>query len=111
APQESESPAGSAGSAEEGDRAAARAVHRRARILGTLGVELYYGPRQPEGEQHAREAVRLGRDAGDAALLGRTLNNFCVAAWVPGKDPERRAATDEALALVGRGLPRRTEIV
>ncbi|RJK96316.1 BTAD domain-containing putative transcriptional regulator [Vallicoccus soli] len=84
---------------------------RRARLLGTLAVELYYGDRQREGEERAREAVALARATGDPALRGRTLNNLCLAAWRPGRDGEREAATDEALALVGAGLPRRTELV
>ncbi|WP_158545976.1 BTAD domain-containing putative transcriptional regulator [Blastococcus sp. TF02A-30] len=82
-----------------------------ARLLGTLGVELAFGP-DDRGVQAARRAVEMARRIGDPELLGRTLNNFCLAVWGrPGAAELRLAATDESLQLAGRGLPRRTEFM
>ncbi|GAA3397135.1 BTAD domain-containing putative transcriptional regulator [Cryptosporangium minutisporangium] len=82
---------------------------QRAAMLGTLGVELYYGPQRAEGERHATRAVELARPLGDPALLAQTLNNYHIAAWVPEREAERRRATDEAIALPG--VPRPHELV
>lgn len=73
--------------------------HDRAALLGTLGVELHYGPRRAEGERYAAEAVELARATGDSALLARTLNNHLLASFVPGRNEERLRAADELLAL------------
>ncbi|MFC3542519.1 BTAD domain-containing putative transcriptional regulator [Nonomuraea ferruginea] len=73
--------------------------HDRAALLGTLGVELHYGPRRAEGERRAAEAVELARATGDPALLARTLNNYLLAAFVPGRNHERLRAVDELLAI------------
>ncbi len=82
----------------------------RARLLGAFGVELAYGGRRFEGVGYAEQAVALSRTIGDADLLGRTLNNYSLAAWgSPVLVPERMAAVDEALALADRGLPARTQ--
>ncbi len=90
-------------SAGEGDRLTAR-------LLGTLGVELAFSEDLQRGPSYAERAVALARDVGDPELLGRTLNNYCLAVWGrPGAAELRLRATDEALALAGRGLPRRTE--
>ncbi len=79
-----------------------------ARLLGTLGVELAFGP-DDRGVRAAERAVAMARRLGDAELLGRTLNNYNLAVWGrPGAAELRLAATDETLALSGRGLPRRT---
>ncbi|SHF58120.1 AfsR/SARP family transcriptional regulator [Geodermatophilus nigrescens] len=81
-----------------------------ARLLGTLGVELAFSEDLQRGVRYAERAVTLARGVGDPELLGRTLNNFSLAVWGrPGAAELRLAATDEALALAGRGLPRRTE--
>ncbi|WP_432924142.1 ATP-binding protein [Microbispora sp. CA-135349] len=85
------------------------AVRTRAELLGTLGVELYYGDRREEGRRHALEAVELARRTGDPLLLARTLNNFVIAAWTPEHEEERYRAAEEMLGLPG--LPRATEIV
>ncbi|MEU8272978.1 BTAD domain-containing putative transcriptional regulator [Microbispora bryophytorum] len=85
------------------------AVRTRAELLGTLGVELYYGDRREEGRRHALEAVELARRTGDPPLLARTLNNFVIAAWTPEHEEERYRAAEEMLGLPG--LPRATEIV
>src|SRR5690606_6476510 len=71
------------------------ADHDRAALLGTLGVELHYGPRRAEGERHAAAAVELARATGDPALLARTLGNYLLAAFVPGRNAERLRAADE----------------
>ncbi|MCZ2858600.1 AfsR/SARP family transcriptional regulator [Blastococcus sp. VKM Ac-2987] len=82
-----------------------------ARLLGTLGVELAFGP-DDRGVRAAQRAIQMARRIGDPELLGRTLNNFCLAVWGrPGAAELRLAATDEALALTGRGLPRRTQFM
>ncbi|GAA0282520.1 BTAD domain-containing putative transcriptional regulator [Cryptosporangium japonicum] len=82
---------------------------QRAAMLGTLGVELYYGPHRAEGERYAARAVELARPLGDPALLGQTLNNYYIAAWVPEREAERTRATTEAIGLPG--LPRPHELV
>ncbi|WP_329429886.1 AAA family ATPase [Streptosporangium sp. NBC_01495] len=82
----------------------------RAALLGTLAVELHYGgPRRAEGERHAARAVEIARGLGDPALLARTLNNYLLSCWVPGRNPERLRAAEEMLALPR--LPRATELV
>lgn len=82
----------------------------RARLLGTLGVELAYSERRAEGIAYAMRAVELARELDDPALLGRTLNNYALVAWGSADRVIRRmAAADETLALSGRGLPARTE--
>ena len=82
-----------------------------ARLLGTLGVELAFGP-DDRGVRAGERAVAMARRIGDPDLLGRTLNNFCLAVWGrPGAAELRLAATDESLQLAGRGLPRRTEFM
>ncbi|HEX2074932.1 MAG TPA: BTAD domain-containing putative transcriptional regulator [Geodermatophilus sp.] len=81
-----------------------------ARLLGTLGVELAFSEDLQRGPRYAEQAVALARQVGDPELLGRVLNNYSLAVWGrPGAAELRLAATDEALALAGRGLPRRTE--
>ncbi|HEU5149529.1 MAG TPA: BTAD domain-containing putative transcriptional regulator [Iamia sp.] len=82
-----------------------------ARLRGAVAVELYYGGDRAHGETLARRAVAAARDLGDPALLGRTLNNLVLAAWVPERDDERLAACEESLALAGSGLPAQTEVV
>jgi hypothetical protein len=82
-----------------------------ARLLGTLGIELAFGP-DDRGVRAAQRAVDMARRIGDAELLGRTLNNFSIAVWGrPGAAEVRLAAADESLQLAGHGLPRRTEFV
>ncbi len=41
-----------------------------ARLLGTLGIELAFGP-DDRGVQAAERAVEMAREIGDAELLGR----------------------------------------
>ncbi|MGY1837059.1 BTAD domain-containing putative transcriptional regulator [Blastococcus sp. SYSU DS0510] len=82
-----------------------------ARLLGTLGVELAFGP-DDRGVRAAGQAVAMARRIGDPELLGRTLNNLSLAVWGrPGAAELRLAAADESLELAGRGLPRRTEFL
>jgi hypothetical protein len=82
-----------------------------ARLLGTLGIELAFGP-DDRGVRAAQRAVDTARRIGDPELLGRTLNNFSIAVWGrPGAAEVRLAAADESLELAGHGLPRRTEFV
>ncbi|MBB2909079.1 DNA-binding SARP family transcriptional activator [Streptosporangium becharense] len=82
---------------------------RRAELLGTLGVELYYSDRRDEGRRHATEAVALARKTGDHRLLARTLNNFVIAAWTPEYEEDRYLAAEEILTLPD--LPRAAEII
>ncbi|GAA4258518.1 BTAD domain-containing putative transcriptional regulator [Dactylosporangium darangshiense] len=82
--------------------------YRRAVLLGTLAVELYHSPERELGEAHAAEAVRLARGLGDPELLARTLNNHWNVAWVPHREPERRAMVDELLAIAP--LPRTVDV-
>lgn len=81
----------------------------RAGLLGALGVELHYGPRRAEGERHAADAVRLARGLDDPALLARTLGNYLLASFAPGRNAERLRAATEMAALPG--LPRSTELI
>ncbi|MDV3222490.1 BTAD domain-containing putative transcriptional regulator [Intrasporangium sp.] len=84
----------------------------RARLLGTLAVELAYSDRRDEGIDLAERAVGIARAQGDPILLGRVLNNLSIAAWgVPDGVERRMTAADESLSLVGRGLPARTEFL
>ena len=74
-------------------------------------MELAFG-RDDRGVRAARSAIETARRIGDPELLGRTLNNFSLAVWGrPGAAELRLAAADEALAMVGKGLPRWTEFV
>ncbi|GLW21475.1 ATPase AAA [Microbispora amethystogenes] len=81
----------------------------RAALLGTLGIELNYGPRRAEGEAMVVEALEIARRIGDPALLVQVLNNYMIASWVPEREDERRRAADEMLAVPG--LPATAEIV
>jgi DNA-binding SARP family transcriptional activator/tetratricopeptide (TPR) repeat protein/chloramphenicol 3-O-phosphotransferase len=82
----------------------------RAKLLGTLGVELAYSVRRDEGVRYAEQAVQLARSLDDVPLIGRTLNNYGLVTWGSEQGVELRLkATDEAVALSGRGLPARTE--
>jgi DNA-binding SARP family transcriptional activator len=83
----------------------------RARILGTLAVELYYGDERARSEAYAVESAALARTLDDPALLGRSLNNLVIASWFPDRDDVRRAALDESLDLADRGLPVATETI
>ncbi|MEU1878224.1 BTAD domain-containing putative transcriptional regulator [Streptosporangium sp. NPDC020072] len=83
--------------------------HDRAALLGTLGMELYYGPRRAEGELHATRAVEIARSLGGPGLLARTLNNHLLVSWVPGRNAERLAVAGEMLAVPG--LTRAAELV
>ncbi|MFG3438727.1 BTAD domain-containing putative transcriptional regulator [Nonomuraea sp. NPDC047897] len=73
----------------------------RAALLGALALELHYGPRSAEGERHAVEAVALARKVGDVALLARTMSNYLLAAFRPGRNAERRAVAEELADLPG----------
>ncbi|MFI7439381.1 BTAD domain-containing putative transcriptional regulator [Nonomuraea indica] len=73
----------------------------RAALLGSLALELHYGPRSAEGERHAAEAVALARRTGDVALLARTMNNYLLAAFRPGRNAQRRAVAEELAGLPG----------
>lgn len=82
----------------------------RARILGTLAVELAYSPRLDERKRRAEQAVELVRATGDVALLGEILNNFNIAVWGAHDQVRLRlAAADESISLSGQGLPARME--
>ncbi|MFF8635291.1 BTAD domain-containing putative transcriptional regulator [Streptomyces pilosus] len=81
----------------------------RAALLGALGVELHYSPRRAEGERHAADAVRLARGLDDPELLARTLGNYLLASFAPGRNAERLRAATEMAALPG--LPRSTELI
>lgn len=81
----------------------------RAALLGTLGIELNYGPRRAEGEAMVAQAVEIARGIGDPALLLQVLNNYMIASWVPERENERRRAAEEMLAVPD--LPAAAEIV
>ncbi|MGI5346717.1 BTAD domain-containing putative transcriptional regulator [Streptomyces sp. CA-250714] len=81
----------------------------RAGLLGALGVELHYSPRRADGERAAAEAVELARKLDDPALLARTLGNYLLASFAPGRNAERLCAAREMAALPG--LSRSTELI
>lgn len=81
----------------------------RAALLGTLGMELYYGPRRAEGERYALQAVEIARGLDNPGLLARTLNNYLLVSWIPGRNAERLDAAEEMLAIPG--LPRAAQLV
>lgn len=91
-------------SAELGERS-------RAETLGTLAVELYYGPERRRGIDAGVEAVEIARTLGEPELLGRTLNNLMIACWEPGYDGQRMDLLSEALDLVGSGLTIHAEAI
>ncbi|RMI36207.1 hypothetical protein, partial [Actinomadura harenae] len=74
----------------------------RAALLGTLGLELHYAPRGAGGERHAADAVALARRLGDGPLLARTMNNYLLAAFRPGRNTERRLMAEELANLPGQ---------
>jgi DNA-binding SARP family transcriptional activator/RecA/RadA recombinase len=73
----------------------------RARVLGRLGVELYYadGAGRARGEACSAEAVALARATGDAEALGAALHAQRVALWRADRLDERLATTRELIAL------------
>jgi hypothetical protein len=81
----------------------------RALLLGTLALELYYGPRRADRERFAAEAVAIARRIGETDLLAQTLNNQWIALWTPDDEDARRKIADELIALPG--LSRSTELV
>ena len=81
----------------------------RAALLGALALELHYGTRSAEGERHAAEAVDIARRAGDLPLLARTMNNYLLAAFRPGRNAERRTVAEELANLPG--LPAGGEVM
>jgi DNA-binding SARP family transcriptional activator len=84
---------------------------QRATLLGALAQRLTFGGAdRAEVERLARQGVDLARELGDTALLGQALNNYLRATWYAEREQDRLAATEEALSLVGRGLPATTEI-
>ncbi|GAB1816967.1 BTAD domain-containing putative transcriptional regulator [Herbidospora sp. RD11066] len=83
--------------------------YQRAALLGTLSLELHYGPRVLEGRAHAMEAVEIARRLGDPDLRAQTLNNAITAFWTDDGLAQRVAYCDEMLALPG--LPKSTELV
>jgi DNA-binding SARP family transcriptional activator len=84
---------------------------QRATLFGALAQRLTFGGAdRVEVERLARQGVEVARELGDTALLGQALNNYLRAAWYAEREQDRLAATEEALSLVGRGLPATTEI-
>ena len=81
-----------------------------ARLLATLGRELYYTDRGDDGERYAHEAVLIARGLGDPDLLGFALTNSWLASHLRLRSTSARDATRETLALVGHGLSARTEL-
>ena len=91
-------------------RVGERDPEMRARLLAALGCELYYTDRNADGERYAHEAIVLARELDDPELLGLALTNWWQASNFHHRASQARAATRETLALVGRGLSKRTEL-
>jgi hypothetical protein len=84
---------------------------QRSTLLGALAQRLTFGAAdRDEVERLARLGVEIARELGDTALLGQALNSYLRAAWYPEREADRLAAAEEALSLVGKGLPATTEI-
>jgi DNA-binding SARP family transcriptional activator len=73
----------------------------RARVLGRLGVELYYADdgRRARGETCSADAVALARAVGDPRALGAALHARRIALWRADRLDERLATTEELIAL------------
>jgi DNA-binding SARP family transcriptional activator/tetratricopeptide (TPR) repeat protein len=73
----------------------------RARVLGRLGVELYYADDagRARGETCSAEAVALARATGDPEALGAALHAQRIALWRADRLDERLATTRELIAL------------
>ena len=73
----------------------------RARVLGRLGVELYYadGAGRARGEVCSAEAVALARATGDAEALGAALHAQRISLWRADRLDERLATSRELIAL------------
>ncbi|MDM4762851.1 BTAD domain-containing putative transcriptional regulator [Galbitalea sp. SE-J8] len=82
---------------------------QRARLLGTLAVELFFTGDADQCLEVSARAVELARGTGDPALLSRTLNNRMVASFFPGHEPERLEAAEQTLAVPG--LPPHEETI
>ncbi len=79
-------------------------------VLGALACELAYRDRVAAAG-HAERAVRLARRLGDADVLMTALHHAWRANGVPWLAAEQLARDDEALALLGPGRSRLTELV
>jgi DNA-binding SARP family transcriptional activator len=84
---------------------------QRSTLLGALAQRLTFGGADlAEVERLARLGVEIARELGDTALRGQALNSYLRATWSPEREADRLAAAEEALGLVGKGLPATTEI-
>ncbi|MFC8531479.1 BTAD domain-containing putative transcriptional regulator [Nocardia sp. NPDC057227] len=80
----------------------------RCRLLATIAVESRGADATPRAAHAAREAERLARELGDAALLAHALNGRYMQSFTrTGRAPERAELGTELLALADRnGLVR-----
>lgn len=85
----------------------------RAEVIGTLGVEHYYGPEGgTKGVELASEAVAMAERLGDVSLLATTLNLQLMATHDADLRPQRRMAVAERLVdLSTRGAPEEVGLV
>ena len=74
----------------------------RARVLGRLAVELYYGPSRERSEALGSEAVELARSLGDQQALTYALNARHVSLWRPDRLDERLVIARDMVALAER---------
>jgi tetratricopeptide (TPR) repeat protein len=74
----------------------------RARLLGRLAVELYYGPSRERSEALGAGALAVARRSGDRRALAYALNARHVSLWRPDGLDERLGIAREMVALAER---------
>ncbi len=71
----------------------------RVRLLARLAIETYYDGQPDRRSALADEAVASARRLGDPAALAAALSALRVARWDPDHLPERRAISEELVAV------------
>jgi tetratricopeptide (TPR) repeat protein len=74
----------------------------RARLLGRLAMELYFGGSRERREALVDEALAIARQLGDPATIAYVLNARYAALWAPENVADRLAIADEVLELARR---------
>src|SRR5207244_3095961 len=75
---------------------------RRARLLVTMAIELYWSPDSARRSTLAREAVALAEESGDLATIVAVLSGHHLAVWGPEHVHERLTTATELMALAER---------
>ncbi|CAN5623523.1 BTAD domain-containing putative transcriptional regulator [soil metagenome] len=72
-------------------------------VLGTLGVELYYGKQRDRSAALSDEAVAMARRLGEPTVLADALNMHYMAKQWPDPPEERLAVAEEMTDLPAKG--------